>query len=93
MFSQACTIGGVQLQIIEKQRKHSLERNRKDVGTTQRILIEGFSKRSDNYLQGRTSSNKVVIVPKNDLKKGQYVNVSIEDCTAATLIGNQLVEA
>jgi tRNA-2-methylthio-N6-dimethylallyladenosine synthase len=50
-------------------------------------LIEGFSKRSDEQLQGRNSANKVVVFPKGTHKKGEYVNVKITDCTAATLLG------
>ena len=52
------------------------------------VLIEGPSKRSDAYLQGRNSANKVVIFPKGHYQKGQYVVVRIQNCTAATLLGN-----
>lgn len=74
-------------EIIQKQTEHSLLRNRLDVGRTCRVLIEGYSRRSDEFLQGRTSSNKVVVFPKENLTKGMYVNVLIENCTGATLIG------
>ncbi|RAW01246.1 tRNA (N6-isopentenyl adenosine(37)-C2)-methylthiotransferase MiaB [Pseudochryseolinea flava] len=74
-------------EIIIKQRKHSAFRNGQDVGKTQRILVEGYSKRSDEYLQGRTSANKVVVFPKAHYKLGDYVNVNIESCTGGTLIG------
>ena len=50
-------------------------------------LIEGTSKRSDDFLQGRNTANKVVIFPKEQYQKGQYVNVLVDDCTAATLFG------
>ncbi|MCK5368756.1 MAG: TRAM domain-containing protein, partial [Cyclobacteriaceae bacterium] len=39
------------------------------------------------HLQGRNSANKVVVFPKAAFKKGQYVNVMVNDCTTATLIG------
>ncbi len=74
-------------EIIDKQRAHSLERNQLDVGKTHEVLIEGYSKRSDDFLQGRNSANKVIIFPKSKYKKGQFVNVYVEDCTAATLSG------
>jgi tRNA-2-methylthio-N6-dimethylallyladenosine synthase len=74
-------------EIIDKQRAISLQRNQRDIGQTQQILIEGFSKRSKEHLQGRNDANKVVIIPKENLKKGQYVSVKITDCTAATLFG------
>jgi tRNA-2-methylthio-N6-dimethylallyladenosine synthase len=74
-------------EIIVKQRAHSSERNHQDVGKVHRVLIEGFSKRSDNDLQGRNSANKVLVFPKGNLVKGQYVNVLVEACTGGTLVG------
>ena len=58
-----------------------------DVGKVHQVLIEGFSKRSDEDLQGRTSSNKVVVFPGAGYQKGQYVNVFVSDCSGGTLIG------
>lgn len=74
-------------EIIEKQQHISLLRNQKDVGKVYKVLVEGFSKRSDEHLQGRNSANKVVVFPKGNYRKGQYVHVLIKDCTAATLLG------
>lgn len=74
-------------EIIEKQQEISLKRNQLDLGKTQEVLIEGFSKRSKEHLQGRNGANKVVVFPKEDRKPGEYVNVKIENCTTATLIG------
>ncbi|MEM9389548.1 MAG: tRNA (N6-isopentenyl adenosine(37)-C2)-methylthiotransferase MiaB [Bacteroidota bacterium] len=75
-------------EIIAKQQGHSLARNKRDVGKTHKILVEGFSKRSTDHLQGRNSANKVVIFPKGNFKKGDYVHVLVNDCSAATLFGN-----
>ncbi len=74
-------------EIIEKQQEISLARNKRDLKKVHKILVEGFSKRSDKHLQGRNSANKVVVFPKAAFKKGQYVNVMVNDCTTATLIG------
>jgi tRNA-2-methylthio-N6-dimethylallyladenosine synthase len=74
-------------EVIVKQRHHSDLSNRKEVGKTFKVLIEGISKRSDGDLQGRTSSNKVAVFPRLDKKKGDYVNVLITDSTGGTLIG------
>lgn len=74
-------------EIIKKQNELSLKRNRMDVGKVQKVLIEGTSKRSAEHLQGRNSANKVVIFPKENKMKGQYVHVLIESCTGGTLIG------
>ena len=77
-------------EIIEKQREISLARNKNDIGKTFRVLVEGFSKKSEEQLQGRNSANKVIVFPKKDHKKGSYVEVRVKDCTAATLIGESL---
>ena len=74
-------------EIINKQREHSWERNRQDLNKVHRVLIEGPSKKSDEQLQGRNTANKVVVFPRKQYKKGQYVDVLVTDCTAATLIG------
>jgi tRNA-2-methylthio-N6-dimethylallyladenosine synthase len=75
-------------QIIARQGEHSLARNKRDVGKVHKVLIEGFSRRSHDYLQGRNTANKVVVFPKEAYQKGQYVNVLVDDCTAATLVGH-----
>ena len=74
-------------EIIAKQSQSSLERNQLDIGKVFKVLIEGFSKRSQEDLQGRTSSNKVVIFKNDGSKKGTYLNVKINNCTSATLFG------
>jgi tRNA-2-methylthio-N6-dimethylallyladenosine synthase len=75
-------------EIISLQSKISARSKKMDVGRVFEVLIEGFSKRSENHLSGRTSQNKVVVFPDDGHKKGEYVKVFIERCTSATLIGN-----
>jgi tRNA-2-methylthio-N6-dimethylallyladenosine synthase len=75
-------------EIITKQRQHSHLHHQMDVGSTQRVLIEGESKKSTDHWQGRASSNHVAVFPKGNKKKGEYVNVFIERCTSGTLIGS-----
>lgn len=74
-------------EVIAKQTAHSLVKNRGDIGKTFKVLVEGTSRKSDAFLQGRSSANKVIVFPKENYSKGQYVNVRVEDCTGATLIG------
>jgi len=76
-------------EIVEIQNKLSLESNKKDIGKTFAVLIEGNSKKSDKDWMGRSSQNKVIVFPKEnyDLRKGNYVNVKVNDCTQATLLG------
>lgn len=74
-------------EIIGKQRQHSLERYQLDVGKVFSVLVEGTSRRSADFLQGRNSTNKVIVFPKENFKKGDYVNVLVEKCTSGTLTG------
>lgn len=74
-------------QIIEKKLVSSLASNKRQIGTVQKVLIEGKSKRSDEHLCGRTGRNSMAIFPKLDCEKGQYVMVRIDECTSATLMG------
>jgi tRNA-2-methylthio-N6-dimethylallyladenosine synthase len=74
-------------EIIDLQQRLSLRRNQRHLGKVQQVLIEGTSKRSDEDLFGRNDQNKVVVFPRGTHKKGEYVNVRITDCTAATLLG------
>ena len=74
-------------QIIELQNELSLESNRRDVGRTFEVLVEGVSKRRDDQLFGRTSQNKVVVFDRGAHRAGEYVTVRITGCTSATLTG------
>jgi len=74
-------------EIIDKQRAHSLERNQLDLNKVHKVLIEGVSRRSEDHMQGRNSANKVVVFPRMNYIPGQYVDVLVDDCTAATLKG------
>ncbi len=74
-------------EIIDKQQEISLERNKLDIGKTHQVLVEGFSKRSREQMQGRNSANKVIIFTATGIKKGEFVDVKINDCTTATLFG------
>ena len=77
-------------EIVRLQNRLSQESNKKDVGKTFKVLIEGNSKKSENDWMGRNTQNKVVVFPKGDhgYMKGDYVMVKVNDCTGATLLGN-----
>lgn len=72
-------------EIIALQGELSLISNKRDIGKTFQVLIEGASKRSADQLYGRNSQNKVIIFPKENHKIGEYIDVTVKDCTAATL--------
>lgn len=80
-------------EMIDLQTQLSLERNKEDIGKTVEVLVEGFSKRSREQLFGRTQQNKVVVFDKQGYRIGQYVEVTIESATAATLIGKPVKPA
>ncbi|MGN6637631.1 MAG: radical SAM protein, partial [Mucilaginibacter sp.] len=75
-------------EVVAKQQKYSYERLQAQLGKVQRVLIEGFSKKSDKDYCGRNDQNAMVVFPVNEkYKPGQYVNVLVERTTTATLIG------
>jgi tRNA-2-methylthio-N6-dimethylallyladenosine synthase len=74
-------------EIITAQRKHSLLNNEARVGKVGTVLIEGFSKKSEEQLAGRDERGSMVVFPKEEYKPGQYVKVKITSCTSATLLG------
>lgn len=76
-------------EIITLQKKLSHESNKRDIGKTFKVLIEGDSKKSAADWMGRTSQYKVVVFPKagHTLNKGDYAMVTIDDCTGGTLLG------
>jgi len=74
-------------EIIAKKQEQALISNQKQLGKIEKVLIEGHSKRSEDHLCGRTSRNAMVIFPKENHSKGQYVMVKILECSSATLFG------
>lgn len=74
-------------EMVALHRLQTLASMQKDVGKTFKVLVESFSKRSEADLYGRTDQNKVVVFPKGEFKKGDYVLVKINSCTAGTLLG------
>jgi len=74
-------------EMISLQNRLSIKSKKDDIGMVFEVLTEGFSKRSSDFLSGRTSQNKVVVFPACGQNKGDYIRVLIERCTSATLIG------
>jgi tRNA-2-methylthio-N6-dimethylallyladenosine synthase len=76
-------------QIVTKQQEQSHLRLQAQVGTMQRVLIEGFSKKSDKDYCGRNDKNAMVVFPVGEgYKPGDYVDVLVDRCTTATLLGS-----
>lgn len=75
-------------EIVDLQTTISATQNKKDIGKTFKVLIEGDSKRSDQDFKGRNSQNKMVIFPKQEgLQPGDYTHVLITESSSATLKG------
>jgi tRNA-2-methylthio-N6-dimethylallyladenosine synthase len=75
-------------EVVAKQQQHSFIRLQSQLGKVQKVLIEGFSKKSDKDYCGRSDQNAMVVFPVDEkYKPGQYVNVLVERTTTATLIG------
>ncbi len=76
-------------EIIDLQQKISFEKNQTLVDQEEIILIEGLSKKSEQFISGRTDTNKVVIIPFDEkIKEGRYIKAKINRATSATLFGN-----
>ena len=73
--------------VIDLQKTHSIENNESSIGKIMEVLVEGTSKKSPLEYSGRNDENYKVVFPKENSKIGTYVNVKIERCTSATLIG------
>ncbi len=74
-------------EIILQQTSKSTEQNKRFIGKTVRVLVEGFSKKSKNDLMGRSDENIVTVFPKSNHKPGDYMNVLVEKTTTTSLIG------
>ena len=74
-------------EMVDLHRQNTLESMQRDIGKTCKVLVEGFSKKTEEDLQGRNDQNKVVVFPKANFTKGDYVFVKITSCTSGTLIG------
>ena len=72
-------------EIIAVQNRLSLESNRRDLGKTFQVLVEGPSKRNPDELCGRNSQNKMCVWPDTAHKAGDLVDVTVLSCTQATL--------
>lgn len=77
-------------EIVDLQLLHSAYRTREFLGKTVEVLIEKESKKSKEHWSGRIPQNTVAVFPKEHYKPGDFVLVSVEDCTGATLIGKAI---
>jgi tRNA-2-methylthio-N6-dimethylallyladenosine synthase len=74
-------------EVAARQQAISRTRNMKLVGTTEEVLVEGRSRKMEEYFMGRTDTNKTVIFPHSGVRQGEYVRVRIGRANSATLFG------
>ena len=74
--------------MIALQNELSLASNKRDIGKTFDVLVEGVSKRSTKQMVGRTQQNKTVVFDRGEAKVGDTVSVTIDEVSSATLIGH-----
>jgi tRNA-2-methylthio-N6-dimethylallyladenosine synthase len=81
----------LQAVIVENTKRYSQEM----VGTVQRILVEGPSKKDPNELQGRTENNRVVNFdggPNSARLVGQMIDITVTHAYANSLRGDIIVK-
>jgi tRNA-2-methylthio-N6-dimethylallyladenosine synthase len=71
----------------EKVEQQARTISRSMVGTTQRILVEGQSKKDASELCGRTDNNRMVNFVGNPAETGHFLNVEISAALAHSLRG------
>lgn len=72
--------------MIALQNELSAASNRRDVGRTFDVLVEGVSKRSKEQMVGRNQQNKTCVFPRGTFCIGDTVKVKVVDSSSATLI-------
>lgn len=77
----------LQKKIDEQQQEVS----RSMVGSVQRVLVEGKSKKDESELAGRTENNRVVNFPGNERLLGHYVEVRITEAQPHSLRGEIVI--
>lgn len=73
--------------LIDLQNKKSKEASDSYKGKIERVLVEGPSRKKDEVLTGRTSTNKVVLFAGDKALEGTFVNVKINECKTWSLYG------
>ena len=76
--------------LVELQKKHTLHRNKLEIGKKVKVLVEKNSKKSKNKLSGRTDNNKWVIFPNNNINIGEIITVKITDARGISLFGEKI---
>jgi tRNA-2-methylthio-N6-dimethylallyladenosine synthase len=75
-------------ELLEVQNQISFEKNSKYVGTKFKVLVEGFSPKSQELLQGRMENNTVVLFEGGKDLIGSIIDVEITETKSFYVRGN-----
>jgi tRNA-2-methylthio-N6-dimethylallyladenosine synthase len=78
--------------LVELQRNLSLESNRRMIGRTEEVIIEGTSKKDAARMTGRTRTNKLVHFVTEGLAEGSFASVMVTGAGAHHLEGEHVGE-
>ncbi len=74
-------------ELIKLQKAVSLERNQAEIGRVRSVLVDGFSRRSRDYLKGKTEGNKTLLFKAGSEYIGRIEKVRITAADSWTLHG------
>ncbi len=78
-------------ELMDVQNRISQEKNQELVDETVEILVEGESRKNPETFSGRTETNKLVIIPKDEGLRGKLIPVKINEAGSWTLYGEPLI--
>ena len=73
------------MKLKEQQTEISHQRYKRFIGTNQMLLVENYSKKSNNYLTGKIDGGQTTHISSNNIKIGDYVKVLITEATPFAL--------
>jgi tRNA-2-methylthio-N6-dimethylallyladenosine synthase len=74
--------------LIALQQEISFQRNRREIGVVRQVVVEGYSRRSKDFVRGRTEGNKIVLFKASEMTLGRILPVRITSADAFTLHGD-----
>jgi tRNA-2-methylthio-N6-dimethylallyladenosine synthase len=74
--------------LIEVQNAISKEQSVSYIGSIQKVLAEGPSRKNPDVMCARTSTNKVVLFKGDPALEGEFINLKITDANTWTLYGD-----
>jgi tRNA-2-methylthio-N6-dimethylallyladenosine synthase len=76
--------------LITLQNSIAKQMSEEFVGKIEKVFVEGPSRKNEEMLSSRTSTNKIVLFPGSRELEGTFVNVKIESANTWTLYGTMV---